>query len=134
MIPPEDVKKYFNEYIEFCRTLDENEPAPSFYTFIAERKAGDMPPFKVQPEAAEALDEMMAEGLEHFEKLGVEVVDQPTQEKVQVERKEVLTLRRRNGNLIGKYEMTRGEFLKMMNQLFDKVELCKKDGDTYRAW
>jgi hypothetical protein len=152
----EQFKQYWEEYIQLVRTLD-TEPAPSFDTFLKDRgllnKAvqfcKDTHGIPLHAVDLEGVDELTysEEALDGLQELaGKTIFDhEPTvrtekktlqkeKPKGTVEQVEKLTLRDNKGRLIGHYDMTRGEFIKLMKPMFDHFVLDSKDANTYKAW
>jgi hypothetical protein len=129
------LKKYLELWIAHNRMCDsEGMACPSFENFVMESEAGKAGQALGECEGgctSEGCAEPMQE-MAHEPEFPIE--PEPEAPKVSPNQKEHLTLRRRNGNLIRKFEMTRPEFLKLVNGWFDHVQQSPKDDDCYRAW
>jgi hypothetical protein len=102
----EKLTQLWDEYVKYCGSLD-HEAAPSFESYMSQ-----MDETPIQRNAQPDMTDVPA--------------PTPVVEK--------LTLRRRNGNLLGNFEMTRNDFVAKFNPLFEQLVVDKKDSNTYKGW
>jgi hypothetical protein len=146
-LKPEEARKYFEQWIAYSRICnDDGEASPSFEEYVMELKAleasmfprhedepEDSSPLGVTPESQDKLQELLSQCGE-CDAVGGEIPFMSPVTDSTSNEKEKLTLRDNVGRLIGHYEMTRHEFLKTMNGLFDHVRQSDKYPNTYNAW